>query len=123
MAETTFNVVLVHTYLSKVWNHLIPNVATTKVMTAETMIPTMTVMPCPLTAVRMSPAIRESTKPYPTLITMPNSTQILEGQYPIVYRATTRVRSPVMGPKVEMYPVQTDPNMVPNAQQLEKQIT
>jgi hypothetical protein len=36
----------------------------------------------------------------------------------MVYFATFNVRKPDRGPKVEMYPVHSEPNIVPNMQRL-----
>lgn len=65
-----------------------PNKATTPMMTAATMIPTMIVMCPPLTAESICPAIMQLMIPYPTIRMAFKMAISFAGQYPIIYRAT-----------------------------------
>ena len=65
-----------------------PNIATTPMMMAETMIPTMMVMCPPLTAESICPAMMQLMTPYPTMRMALRTAMSFAGQYPITYRAT-----------------------------------
>jgi hypothetical protein len=82
------------------------------------MIPTTTDMPPPFTADKSRPPTKQSISPYPISMQRLSITQSFDGHQPIVYLATFRVRSPERGPNVDMYPVQTDPKIVPKRHRL-----
>lgn len=93
-----------------------PKVTTTQVISATITMPTMTDMPPPFTADNNNPPTRQSISPYPISMARFKITQSLLGHHPIVYLATFNVRNPDRGPNVEMYPVHTEPKIVPNMQ-------
>lgn len=65
-----------------------PNKATTPMMTAATMMPTIIVMCPPLTAESICPAIMQLMMPYPIIRMAFKIAISFAGQYPIIYRAT-----------------------------------
>ena len=70
-------------YLSYTWRTAMPNNATTPMMTAATMMPTMIVMCPPLTAESICPAIMQLIMPYPIIRMAFKRAISFAGQYPI----------------------------------------
>lgn len=65
-----------------------PKMATTPMMRAAMVIPTMIVILPPLTAESICPAIMQLMTPYPIMRMALSMAITFAGQYPMVYRAT-----------------------------------